>query len=337
MILILGGVHSGRRAFLESLHLSPESVYELKAEDARAFAEECGKKALEAPLSLTCSRIASFDAVIATEMGLGIIPLEHENRRLREENGRLNIALASLADCVVLMTAGIPTVIKGSLNCLQKKSRYLLVFRHGATEANVEKRYAGGASDLDLCGAGREQLERTKEYLQTFAENCSPAIREKILFPKKIYLSPMKRALQTAQILYPQAEQCLVEDFREMDFGLFENHTADELFSDEKTRAAYQAFVDSGAKMKCPPSDKSPGESMDDFLRRTADAFEKLAQESSEEVMIVIAHGGTQMSLFSQFSPYPLEEQSGDVSSYYGWQTDCASFRFGIISVTKSR
>ena len=183
-------------------------------------------------------------------MGLGIIPLEHENRRLREENGRLNIVLASLADCVVLMTAGIPTLIKGSLNCLQKKSRYLLVFRHGATEANVEKRYAGAASDLDLCGAGREQLERTKEYLQTFAENCSPAIREKILFPKKIYLSPMKRALQTAQILYPQAEQCLVEDFREMDFGSywFESGTPSFLVKTIQNQPLFLASLVNGRK-----------------------------------------------------------------------------------------
>ncbi len=335
MILLLGGVHSGCRIFLDSLHIPPECRHVVSAEDARAYAKECGKGVVEPPLSLTCVRLASFAAVIASEMGLGIIPLEQESRVLREENGRLNIALASLADCVVLMTAGIPRVIKGSLDCLQKKFRHLMVFRHGATVANLEKRYAGGASDLDLCGAGRKQVEHAKKILSSYAQSFSPALRERLLFPKKIYVSPMKRALQTAEILYPQATVCMVEDFREMDFGLFENQTAEELFSDKKTRRLYQAFVDSGAQMKCPPSDKSAGEGIAEFLARTAKAFELiLAEPDGDEVIVVIGHGGTQMSLFRQYALHGLEGQNEGVDSYYGWQTDCGMFRLGKIAAT---
>ena len=333
MVLILGGVHSGRRTFLNTLHISPECTHTVTAEDARAFAEECCGQTLEPALSLVCARIASFDAVIACEMGLGIIPLEKNNRVQREENGRLNIALAQLADCVVLMTAGLPRVIKGRLDCIKEKKRHLIVFRHGATEANMKKRYAGGATDLDLCGEGRKQVENTKKRLSAYTASLPPALQKQILFPEKIYVSPMKRTLQTAEILYPKAEICLTEDFREMDFGLFENRSADELFSDEKIRPLYQAFVDSGGQMKCPPSDKSAGESIADFLARTARAFESiLARHDRDAPVIVVGHGGTQMSLFSQYAAQRLEGQNEAVSSYYGWQTECGMFRFGKIS-----
>ncbi|MBQ7158592.1 MAG: bifunctional adenosylcobinamide kinase/adenosylcobinamide-phosphate guanylyltransferase [Treponema sp.] len=338
MILILGGDCSGRHAFFESLHISPEFCHTVSEADVHAFSqEENGCAPLCPQLSATCVRLASFSVVIATEMGLGIIPLEKSLRKEREQNGRLNIALAYLADCVVLMTAGIPRVIKGSLNCLQKKSRALMVFRHGATQANLEKRYAGGATDLDLCAAGKEQVLRTKDYLASYAASLSPALREQVLSPKKVYVSPMKRALQTAKTLYPEAEVRVVDSFREMDFGLFENRTADELFADDETRALYQAFVDSNAQMKCPPSEKSAGESIAQFIERTARAFTQIVSEDEADSIVVVAHGGTQMALFSQFSARPLERQSDEVSSYYGWQTVCGMFRFGEINVTNAR
>ena len=106
MILILGGRGSGRHAFLSGLGLAEEDWAEVTAEDLRLFAGQ-GRRAAEA---LACRR-----AVIAEEQGLGIIPLEAAARRDRETNGRLNIQLAELADCVVFMTVGIPHVIKGSL------------------------------------------------------------------------------------------------------------------------------------------------------------------------------------------------------------------------------
>ena len=329
MILILGGAQSGRHIFFDSLGIPVSDCHEVVPEDARAFAEE--KK--PAALSYVCVRLASFRVVIAQEMGLGIIPLEKEGRTAREENGRLNIALASLADAVVMMTAGIPRVIKGNLSdALKKKPRFLMVFRHGATEANLLKRYAGGATDLAVCDEGRRQVLRAKESLASYVAGVSPSLRESLVHPDIVYVSPMKRCMQTAETMYPAAEKRIVNAFREMDIGLFENRSADELLSDASTRDLYQQFIDSGATIRCPASANSAGESIAEFLERTEKAFRTLVQTDGERTaMVIVAHGGTQMSLFSQFCAWKLEGQSELVSSYYGWQTDCGGFRLGVM------
>ncbi|WP_106163797.1 bifunctional adenosylcobinamide kinase/adenosylcobinamide-phosphate guanylyltransferase [Tritonibacter scottomollicae] len=53
--------------------------------------------------------------VVTNETGLGIVPENALARRFREAQGRLNIALAARADCVVMVAAGLPMVLKGAL------------------------------------------------------------------------------------------------------------------------------------------------------------------------------------------------------------------------------
>jgi adenosylcobinamide kinase / adenosylcobinamide-phosphate guanylyltransferase len=61
-------------------------------------------------------RACSADVVIVSnEVGHGIVPDNALSRRFREAQGRLNIALAAEADLAVLVTAGLPLVLKGTL------------------------------------------------------------------------------------------------------------------------------------------------------------------------------------------------------------------------------
>ena len=78
---------------------------------------------------------------------------------------------------------------------------YLL--RHGQTTYNVEKRYQG-TLDIPLSEEGRAQLVRAD------------------ISPKKVYVSPLIRARSTADILFHEAEQVVIDDFREMCFGIFQ-------------------------------------------------------------------------------------------------------------------
>lgn len=331
MILVLGGAHSGRRDFCWSLGVAAADCRMVTADDARDFAAE------HAPcpaFSSVCCRIASYRAVIATEKGLGIIPADAASRAEREANGALNVALASLADCVVIMVAGIARVIKGSLVGQERADWQLLVFRHGATRANLERRYAGCLTDEDLCAQGREQVACGRERLAAFAREVSPAVRAQMLSPRVVYVSPLRRAVQTAALLFPQAEQRVVADLREMDFGLFENCTADELCADPATGAAYRAFLDGG--VSCPPSAVSPGERVADFRARQAAAFahivrEQAAADGVTHLVTVVAHGGTQMALFSQFCPWQVG--GAGIDPYYAWQTACGGFRWGRVAV----
>ncbi|OGO21467.1 MAG: hypothetical protein A2Y54_09105 [Chloroflexi bacterium RBG_16_51_16] len=53
--------------------------------------------------------------IISNEVGLGVVPAYQLGRIYRDGLGRANQRLARLADTVLLMTAGIPLVIKGEL------------------------------------------------------------------------------------------------------------------------------------------------------------------------------------------------------------------------------
>ena len=102
---------------------------------------------------------------------------------------------------------------------------HLLFIRHGATAGNLEKRYIG-STDEPLCDIGIAQVEALKQH--NFQADY-------------LYVSPMRRTRQTAEILFPQTPFALVRDFRETDFGKKKKKTAKELSSS----AEYQAWVDS--------------------------------------------------------------------------------------------
>lgn len=53
--------------------------------------------------------------IVTNEVGQGIVPENAMARAFREAQGRLNIAIAGRADCVVQVVAGLPNVLKGTL------------------------------------------------------------------------------------------------------------------------------------------------------------------------------------------------------------------------------
>lgn len=53
--------------------------------------------------------------IVSNEVGHGIVPDNRLARRFREAQGRLNIALAREAELAVMVTAGLPQVLKGTL------------------------------------------------------------------------------------------------------------------------------------------------------------------------------------------------------------------------------
>jgi len=143
-----------------------------------------------------------------------------------------------------------------------------ILIRHGKTLGNLEGRYIGCRTDEPLCEQGIQALKR----------NVYPPVQ-------KVFVSPMKRCIQTAQILYPDTPIEIVEDFRECDFGDFENRNYFELNGNE----AYQRWIDSGGRLPFPH-----GESRQSFSQRCLKAFNQL--ESTGDCAI-IAHGGTLMAI----------------------------------------
>ena len=70
------------------------------------------------------------------------------------------------------------------------QSYKLHLIRHGLTEGNLKGLYIGSGTDSPLCETGIERLEYLKD---AFAYP----------YPKKLYVSPMTRCRQTAEIIYP--------------------------------------------------------------------------------------------------------------------------------------
>lgn len=58
-------------------------------------------------------RLPGHVALVANEVGLGVIPLGELSRRFVDEAGWLNQALAHIADEVVFVAAGLPMTLKG--------------------------------------------------------------------------------------------------------------------------------------------------------------------------------------------------------------------------------
>ncbi len=154
----------------------------------------------------------------------------------------------------------------------------LIFIRHGATAGNLEKRYIG-RTDEPLCDLGISQIEELRK--QDFRID-------------QLYVSPMLRTKQTADILFPQFLQIEVADFRETDFGIFESKTYAELSNCPE----YQTWVDSNCLGPIPG-----GESVPDFKKRCCEAFrEVIAAIPENTTTAFVVHGGTIMAILEAFT-----------------------------------
>ena len=89
----------------------------------------------------------------------------------------------------------------------------LYLIRHGMTPGNVEHRYIGRQTDEPLSEDGRQQLEKRKDQWTQVCRTWDMPY---------VFVSPMLRCRQTAEILFPQIPQIEIDPWREMDFGEFE-------------------------------------------------------------------------------------------------------------------
>lgn len=166
----------------------------------------------------------------------------------------------------------------------------LTLIRHGATLSNKEGRYLG-KTDEALSPEGIGILEKAV----TGANYPAAGL---------LFSGPMKRCLETAQILYPGQAPILIPEWTEMDFGAFEGHNYKELSGDPD----YQRWIDSGGTLSFPE-----GESREEFIRRSVAGYENMLRHmksirersavsgQGERSVSAVVHGGTIMALLSHF------------------------------------
>lgn len=170
-------------------------------------------------------------------------------------------------------------------------AQHILLLRHGETDANRLRLYVG-ATDVPLSAQGTAALA---------------ALKQAGLYPSvsgyDLYTSGMRRAVQTAGVLWPGASPLPLPALREMDFGAFEMHA----YADLQHQAAYRRWISNASgDIECPG-----GESANGFRSRVWAGF--LALKGSGRDAAVIAHGGVIAHIMERLFP-------GEARTFYQWQ-----------------
>ena len=205
----------------------------------------------------------------------------------------------------------------------------LYLIRHGATKGNLERRYVG-RTDEPL-------LEKSREVFRNkFREKALPE-------PDILLASPMKRCVETAELLFPNAQLRRVDGLRECDFGRFEYMNCEEL----NGNPVYQRYIDSGGETAF-PGGEDPKEFQDRCVRAFAKAMQailseetrgkkqvwervqaetqKETKEDAPRVLALVVHGGTIMALMNAFARPHRDYFDWHVGNGEGYETwlDCS-------------
>lgn len=171
--------------------------------------------------------------------------------------------------------------------------------RHSLTKGNLEGRYIG-STDEHLCEEG-VALAGAKSMCQV----------------EQVYVSPMFRCMETADILYPDCPKSIIPGLRETEFGDFENKNYEELNGNPD----YQIWIDTMGKSGFPN-----GESFEDAYKRSMNAFQvviKNAKENKFSSIAIVTHGGTIMSI--------MDKLSNEKKDYFDWHVkNCEGYMLEI-------
>ena len=175
----------------------------------------------------------------------------------------------------------------------------LYLIRHGKTEANLQHRYCG-STDLPLSETGTKDLEALRYEITNV----------------RFLTSGMLRTEQTLDILFGDVPHEKRPAFRELDFGVFEMHTYEEL----KDSPAYQAWITGDNMANIPPK----GESGNQMLARVLAALPELLEEDT----VLVTHGGVIAAMMEHL--FPAEHKSRyqwQPAPGYGYRIDGNSYR----------
>ena len=152
-----------------------------------------------------------------------------------------------------------------------KRMTTLLLARHGETDWNRDHRFQGHA-DPPLNDDGRRQARE-------FAEQIAG---ERIV---AIYSSPLRRALETAEIVGERLGLGVVriDALREIDVGEWQGLTRSQV--EERYPDAFARWIGFGQGWE-------GGETYEEMGKRVRGALRELAARHPGEVVLVVTHGG---------------------------------------------
>ena len=161
------------------------------------------------------------------------------------------------------------------------KSYRVHFIRHGACEETRRGEYVG-TKDVSLSEEGIREL---KELDEAF-EYPGTAV---------LFTSPLKRCLETCEIIYPAIKPIVINELRECSFGEWEGRTAESLSGSEE----FKKWLAGDTSVK-PPK----GESGADFTRRVCNIFQSIVDgliSTGNTDAVIVTHGGVIMTLLSVY------------------------------------
>ena len=161
------------------------------------------------------------------------------------------------------------------------KGYRISILRHGLTKASEDGRYIG-VTDYPLSDRGYDELT---------------AMYEKYSYPRvqKVYSSPLSRCEQSAKILFPDTYVAKLGNLRELDFGDFEDKTAEELIG----KPEYTSWLKGGLDNN-PPN----GENVREMMMRCFCALDEIIKDMMSEGFThcgVVTHSGIIMNMLACF------------------------------------
>lgn len=159
------------------------------------------------------------------------------------------------------------------------KSFTVYLFRHGLTKGNINAQYIGH-TDLPITTDSISALKSIK------AKHHYPEV-------DAVFVSPLKRCIESAEIMFPKNKALVINEFIEYNFGEFEGCTADDLKNNDDFKEWLR-----GDMHARPPY----GESNAEFFSRICYAFERLVEgmiKSGTETVAIVGHAGVLMAILA--------------------------------------
>ncbi len=182
----------------------------------------------------------------------------------------------------------------------------IVFIRHGQTDVNQQNRMQGALIDAELNEEGRKNA---KEAAAHFKPDQFAAV----------YSSPLKRALETAQIFVKGIKEIKIDRrLLEFDFGSWDGKSVADI------RENFPDVLDPWGKMDERYRKYAPdGETYHNFEKRCASFLEDVYQKYPQQKVLVVAHG----RLIRMMAAHYLA--NGDIDKF-DTMKNCALAKFGV-------
>ena len=154
------------------------------------------------------------------------------------------------------------------------------LIRHAKTLSNSEGKYIGKRTDEDILPPDPKKAEAVADDVTKF------------LGPDHIVISgPSKRCRQTANLLFVDMKADIIDELSELDFGIFEGKTYQELSEDP----IYRKWLELRGRMNIPGVEERDG-----FTLRSMEGFSKAVSRCRDGGgFAVICSSGNIMAIMS--------------------------------------